>query len=259
MDDALHNPEPLGKPLLGSVVFHVGMVALFVLLSATFNTTRETWGDLTPGAGGAVAITPVNTIPLPPRQGHKNPVANDTESTTPLAPVRETKVKTKAPPPDPDAIPLKSKKKYVPEARNVSPQRYRPPDINRPNQVYSNQAPAAVSPMFAQRGGPGQIGVNQNSVLGTRFGAYAMLLMQRVSEHWRTAGFENQRLPMASVSVDLYRNGSIRNVKLLESSGNYQLDVSAQRAITEAAPFPPLPAEYERDIVNVEFKFQIKQ
>ena len=255
---ALPHPDPLAKPMLGSVLLHVGVVAFFVLLTAQFEKTRETWGSSKPSAGGAVAITPVSTIPLPPRRGPKNPVANDTDSVVPQAP-RQEKAKEKAPPPDPDAIALKTRKKYKPEPVIASTQRYRPPDPYRTNQVYSSQAPAAVSPMFAQKGGPGQIGLDQNSVLGSRFGAYAMLLMQRVSEHWRTNGLDSARLPFATVSVDLFRNGTIRNAKLVEGSGNYQLDTSAVRAVTEAAPFPPLPAEYERDMVNVEFKFQIKQ
>lgn len=254
----MNTGESLRNPLIGSAVFHAAVAALFILLSTTLNRNRETWGDLHPTPGTSVAISPVSTIPLPARKGPKNPVANDTESVTPPA-VREKVAKTRVEEPDPDAVALKTKKKHKPSKKVTTVQRYVPPEIPRPNQVRSSQAPAAVSPLFEKRGGPGAVGLDANSVLGSRFGAYAMLLMQRVSEKWVTSGLQNVHTPFAIVSVDLFRDGSIRNTKLVQTSGNYLLDTTAQRAVLEAAPFPPLPADYERNMVNVEFKFQIKQ
>jgi outer membrane biosynthesis protein TonB len=45
----------------------------------------------------------------------------------------------------------------------------------------------------------------------------------------------------------------------MQGSGNRTLDYSAQRAITEAAPFPPLPQGYERDSAQIEFWFVLKR
>jgi protein TonB len=252
--DILDQSESLQKPFLGSIAFHTGLVALFFGYAYTLHT--EQWGSPNPSAGGSVAINAVKTIPLPPRTGRRNPLASNTESQVPAAPQKPV-AKQKVRPPEPNAIPLKSKTVQK-EQTQSSTTRYHPPDIPKQNQVYSSQAPAAVSPMFA-KSGAGTVGVDQNSVLGNRFGAYAALLMQRVAERWHTGGLEGVRAPMAIVSVDLYRNGSIRNPKLVQSSGNYQLDTSAQRAVVEAAPFPPLPAEYERDMVNIEFRFQLQR
>lgn len=254
--DILDQRESLRNPFVGSILFHAALAGLFVAASMEYQRSHETWGSPTPSGGGSVAISPVKTIPLPPRHGRPNPVANDTESTLPQAPAKEV-AKPKVTAPEPDAIALKNKnqQKTTPA---TSTQRYRPPEVYRPNQVYSSQSPAAVSQMFAKQGA-GMVGLDQNSVLGNRFGAYAALLMQRVAERWRTGGMEGLRVPFAVVSVDLLRNGSIRNPKLLESSGNYQLDTSALRAVTEAAPFPPLPQEYERDMVNIEFRFQLQK
>lgn len=253
--DILDQHESLRNPFMGSLAFHAGIAGLFFLSTVAFNTKRENWGLPTPG-GGAVAISPVKTIPLPSRQGRPNPVANDTESKAtpaPPKPVERQKVRE----PDPNAIPLKGTKQQKPTPAS-STQRYRPPDVPRPNQVYTSQGQATVSQMFAQHGA-GAVGVDQNSVLGTRFGAYAALLMQRVADHWQTAGLPSGRLPYAIISVDLYRDGSIRNPKLVQTSGNYQIDNSAMRAVTEAAPFPPLPAGYEHNVVNVEFNFQVQR
>jgi TonB family protein len=45
----------------------------------------------------------------------------------------------------------------------------------------------------------------------------------------------------------------------MQRSGNPTLDYSAQRAVLEAAPFPPLPAGFERDSARVEINFELKR
>ena len=63
----------------------------------------------------------------------------------------------------------------------------------------------------------------------------------------------------ATVSFDILRNGQVRNVKIVQSSGIPTLDYSARRAVLEAAPLPELPREFERDSANVEFTFQLQR
>ena len=46
------------------------------------------------------------------------------------------------------------------------------------------------------------------------------------------------RFHTAIVTFDLQRDGSVRNVRIAQSSGNKALDYSAQRAIYDASPFP---------------------
>lgn len=258
VDDILDQRESLATPFVGSVALHVSIVGAFILLSWQHEHNREMWGSPTPAGGGSVAINSVKTIPLPPRQGRVNPVANNTESRVPQAPP-EKEVKRRTLPPPPDAIPLKSRTLPKPSRTETAQEKYRPPEPHRQNQIYSPEAPALTSKMFAKPGSAGAVGVDQNSVLGNRFGAYAALLMQRVADKWHTTGLEGIRAPIAIVSVDISRNGMIRNPRLVQTSGNYQLDTSAQRAVVEAAPFPPLPPEYEHDVVNVNFVFQLQR
>src|SRR5712671_5569524 len=99
--DILDEPESLSKPFLGSVVLHVAVFASLFFLTRFVTSSRDIWGTPSPSGGGAVAINPVKSIPLPPRRGPQNPVANDSESVVPQAPKHE--VKKKAPPPEPDA------------------------------------------------------------------------------------------------------------------------------------------------------------
>ena len=249
----LEEQDSLRTPFVGSVLLHVGVFGLLVLSTYTFQHSHETWGGET-HSGSAVPVNPVKNIPLPQRTGPLNPVANDTESLAPQAPKPETKKKVKAP--EEKATPIKSPHAKA-QPKPQAPRYHREPV--RPNQVPSEVGAAAVSPMF-QKPGAGNIGVGPNNVLGNRFGAYADLVIRRVSDKWNTAGLAGlQNGPLVVVTFDILRDGSIRNVQIVQRSGNSTLDYSVQRAVSDAAPFPPLPPAYERNEANVELRFQLQR
>jgi TonB family protein len=252
--DILEQQESLGGPFVQSIVLHAAVAGALILSSISFQHSRQVWGSANTAAGTAVAINSVKTIPLPSRAGKINPVANDTESQVPQAPKPEPKKQAKLP--DEDAIPLKSrlaKKQPRPEA----PQRYRPEPAPQ-NQVFSREAPAAVSPMF-EKPGSGGVGVGPNSAFGNQFGAYADLVVQRVTQKWQTTGLAGMNLPMAVITFDIMRDGSVRNPQIAQRSGNSTLDYSALRAVTDAGPFPPLPPNYSGSSTNVELRFQLQR
>jgi protein TonB len=200
-----------------------------------------------------VSVESVKTIPLPARPGHVNPVANDTESQVQQAPKPEPKKRVEVP--DEKAISLKSPQ-LKKQPQQQAQQRYRPEPL-RPNQVTAAEAPAARSPIFQKQGGA--VGLGQNSTLGSRFGAYADLVAQRVTEKWQNGALAGQSSPMAIITFDIQRDGTIRNAKVAQPSGNSTMDFSALRAVMDAGPFPPLPSEYERNQASVELQFQLKR
>jgi len=254
--DILDEPESLRKPFVGSVLFHAGVFGLLILSGMTLQRHREVWGSQQLRAGEAVQVSPVHTLPLPARSGRVNPVANETESVAPQVPKKETKPQVKQP--ERETIPLRSKH-FEKQPKPTSLQKYQTKEPLQPNQIPATQAPAAVSPMF-QKVGSGEIGVGENTVLGNRFGAYADLVVQRVSDKWQTNGLAGvHTAPLVIVTFDIQRDGSVRNPQLSQRSGNSTLDYSALRAVQEAAPFPPLPAGFERNEANVELKFQLKR
>jgi len=252
--DILDQPESLGGPFVQSVLLHAAIAGALIISTISFQHSHQVWGSANTSAGSAVAINSVKTIPLPSRAGKINPVANDTESQVPQAPKPEPKKQIKVP--DEDAIPLKSrlaKKQPRPEA----PQRYRPEPPPQ-NQVFSRDAPAAVSPRF-EKPGSGGVGVGPNSAFGNQFGAYADLVVQRVTQKWQTNGFAGLNLPMAVITFDIMRDGSVRNPQIAQRSGNSTLDYSALRAVTDAGPFPPLPSNYNGSSASVELRFQLQR
>jgi protein TonB len=251
--DILDEQDSLGVPFVQSVLLHAAVVGALIVSSISFEHSRQVWGSTNTGAGSAVAINSVKTIPLPSRAGKVNPVANDTESQVPQAPKPEPKKQVKV---DENAIALKSrlaKKQPKPEVS-----KHWEPKLIPENQVFSRLAPAAVSPMF-QKPGAGAVGVGPNSVFGTQFGAYASLVIQRVTDKWQTGGLSDLNLPVVVVTFDIQRDGSVRNPQITQRSGNSTLDFSALRAVTDAAPFPPLPPNYSGSSTNVELRFQLQR
>jgi protein TonB len=189
-----------------------------------------------------------------------NPLANDTESSVPQAPPKPKPVE-RATEPEPDAIPLKSRspqKKPAPKA--ASRDQFRVPGSERANQLSSSSGQALTSPMIGMTGSGG-IGVGTGSPFGSRFGYYVDLLRQRVGEKWRTTDVDPrvQTAPPVVVTFTIHRNGSVSGVRIAQRSGNAVLDTSAQRAIYDAAPLPPLPAGFERDSATIEFWFQLRR
>jgi TonB family protein len=250
--DILDQQDSLRKPLIQSCLFHVAVFGLLIVSSVSYTRNRESFGSQNTRAGDIVTVHTVS-IPLPSHPGRVNPVANPTESIVPQAPTPEPKKQMKTP--EPDAIPLHARLPEKPSPHQTSPQRFQPAPPP-PNQVYSHEPPAANSPMF-QKAGSNGIGMGENSVFGTRFGAYADRVIQLVSEKWQTNGLGGMHsAPTAIITFDILRDGSIRNVQIAQRSGNSTLDSSAQRAVIDAAPFPPLPPGYDRNAANVELRFQ---
>jgi TonB family protein len=59
-----------------------------------------------------------------------------------------------------------------------------------------------------------------------------------------------------TVSFLVTRDGRILSVRVRESSGNPDLDRSAERALADAAPLPPLPPFFRRESVEVTVTFR---
>jgi len=258
--DILDQADSLNRPLLGSMALHAAVFGTLVLWGVVLSRPHEAWGEANSGGPGSIAINVVNKIPLPSRSGIVNPLANDTESAVPTPPPA-AKPKKLAPEEEPDAIPIKGRNRAKPSAvARSAANNWRAKQPDRTNQLYSAAGPALVSPMVGQVGSGG-VGFGQGSPFGNRFGNYATMLRQKVAEKWQTGDVDPRihTLPAAIVTFDLMRDGSVRNVRVVQSSGNLALDYSAQRAIGDASPFPPLPAAYERNDAAVEFWFELRR
>ena len=257
--EILDDRDRLGGAFAGALALHLALLGAMVGYSL-YMGSREAFGAKDAG-GGAIGVEAVNTIPIP-HHGAENPLANDTQSQVPQTPVKPVERKQEEKLPKPDAVPLKAKKSKKEPAKVASEkQRFRPFKELDPNQLTNTEAPQISNPMFSAMPGAGRIGTGANTTLGSRFGAYAQQIQQLVAQKWRTSDVDARVTngPTVIATFDLMRDGTARNVQLLQKSGITSLDFSVQRAILDASPFPPLPREYPRDSAHVEFWFELKR
>lgn len=248
--------ESLKGPFVRSLLLHI--VVLFGMTGAAwFTEPTERFGS--PDAGGtAVGIESVESVPIPSR-GRPNPVANDSKSVLPPDPAPPQPKPQEEKPPE-DAVALNIKQP-APQPQPQAPKQRFKSFKELDNQLTSKTAPALSSQMFSQSAGSGQIGTGMNTTLGTRFGAYAQQIRELVSRAWRTNDVDPaiREGPVVIATFELMRDGTARNLRLLQRSGITTLDVSVQRAIQDASPFPPLPVGYEKDSATVEFQFELRR
>jgi TonB family protein len=253
--DILDRRDPLATPFLVSVLVHGCLVATLFVGWYWMNRSREVLGDTHPSGGPAYAVSSVTKIPIPQPDAPQNPVAADTKTLAPPQPAKEEAAKQE-PPPDRNAfeIPDRLKKEApTPDRR----QKYLPQAA--PNQVYSQSRSALSNPMYAPQSGSGQVGIGPNSPLGNRLGWYAELVRQRIAQQWQTNGLDARSQPSpAIVSFTIMRDGSIRDIRIFQSSGNPNIDTTAQRAVYQANPLPGLPPQITENYISAQFTFNLR-
>jgi protein TonB len=261
--EILDREDRIAGSFWGSVALHISFAALVLGYGAFESTRKPIMGDAEGGRMGAVAVTPVHSIPLPSRSSVPNPVANPTESQAPTPPPK-AKPMTKVKAPDPTAIPIKSKsapKKPQP-IEAAAPNKFREQQHDLPNQVYSNSGQMLSSPMV-QMQGAGGVGIGNINPLGQQFGAYATLIINAVGRHWQTTNLNPriQTAPGVVVNFTINRDGSVpvNSIKVTQSSGILEVDLSAQRAVMDASPLPALPAGFPHNDAQIELRFELRR
>ncbi len=89
--------------------------------------------------------------------------------------------------------------------------------------------------------------------------------LNRIQDELRVNWFPSRIDPGPGVILQsvvyfrIYRDGKIDTVKITRSSGLPNFDMIAQRAVTNAAPFPPLPAEYDGEYLGINLLFEHKR
>jgi TonB family protein len=261
--DILDQRERLRGPFVGSILLHGAMLAVFVgaTVGHFFGGQIEHWGDPNPGFG-SVAVNAVKTIPLYNRPAPPNPVAIDTTSQVQQEVVKpKPKAQPKITAPDPDAIPIPSRNAKVRPSQAASvPNKWAEQHPAPPNRLTSTMGQAVSNPIYGQRGGGG-VGVGSDSPFGTQFGWYADLLRQAVEQKWQTAGIDARQISTVTVQFTLLRGGTVApgSVRVVESSGNRALDLSAQRAVLDVDRFPPFPPQFARDRADLQLHFDLRR
>ena len=109
---------------------------------------------------------------------------------------------------------------------------------------------------FARKGAPADRGLTFDTS-GFKNRGYMRMLKERIESIWKYPKEAARR----GISGDLYmkftinKNGSLRDIELLRTSGHSELDDAAIKAIKRAAPFWPLPEDWDKDSLEIKGHF----
>ncbi len=207
-----------------------------------------------PGAPGPVAQP--SRPPVPPQMAQQSPPANrgvqnppqQTQSGSSQAPIYPTQMARSQAAPNPFATGARSAGSAIEQAA---------------------QAAAA-----SRGGGGGDYGIRSpnnsprksgfdilSDTLGVDFGPYLSRIHSLVDRNWKSSLPESAFPPMMKkgsvvVQVAIMKDGSVRGMKLITSSGDVSLDRAAWAGINLSAPFPPLPNEFGGNylLLNADFE-----
>ena len=181
----------------------------------------------------------------------------------PAAPATaEPKPRTPPPPPTKASLPAPVVRKAAPGPRPL-------PEATPAAKPAATPGPAP--PLGTTGGGPpggpgpGTIpGVGTGSGTGATFGEddfqyewYRNALESQLRSMWHRPVSTEQEPRTATVSFTIHRDGSVEGITVGSPSGNAALDISAIRAVYDAAPLPRLPRTWKGDSVHVTMEFQL--
>ncbi len=247
----------LRKFLTVSCVLHGGLIVLLALTSY-FHWKGNQWA----GAGGGGENVKVNLvgsagIPMPKPKIAESQVVDPTKSL----------YKPEEAPKLPDPTPAEK----IPEFKHEKPL----PPSNK-SKVFENKKPNPTNAVPGHGGAPDiptGVGDKAGSNPGlevkgegggdfaTRYGWYIDSVKRRVQTNWLQntidPALRQQRTAHAVVAFTIYRDGSVKDIKIYQTSGNLSMDNSGLRALMASNPMPALPPDYHGSYVTVLFDFDL--
>ena len=250
----LTRPDPMGRSFGFAILFHASVFGVLLAFSL-IHPSSDRFGD--PNAGGvSVGVEAVDKIPIP-HEGPSNPVAHNTEQEAAQAPPDKVEQEKKeVVPPDAIKLNLHPDKKKKAKEESVK-HHFKSFEELEASQLTSKTPQAVSSPLFSQMPGSGRVGTGMNTTLGTQYAAYAQQIQALIARNWNTGDVTVTTAPVVTASFELMKDGSIRNLKIVQSSGVPSLDFSVKRAID--ITFPPLPPGFPRNSATCEFNFELKK
>jgi len=254
MTTAVANPQDqsLRQFLIYSIIMHTS-VAVVIAVSAYIQFRDNRWGGIGGELGGTkVSLVSAAGVPMP-----KETVVTESKAVDPTKGLyKEEPPKPPEPKTDATKIPKFEKEKPLPPSR---PSR----TLENKTAIPENAVPYGKSGNpdlptgYSQTPGGGSSGVSVQGAGGadfaTRYGWYIAATKRRVEPNWNTLF-----LPPAVrntlhcvITFTILRDGTIKNLRVLQSSGNSAFDTSGLRAIQSSVPFAPLPSDWKAPDVDV--------
>jgi periplasmic protein TonB len=243
--------EPIAVPATGSLVLHVGVLALAVAYWALSGLLHSNvWGNQ--GAGGAMQVNLVSdALPLPNNQPHNdNVLTTEKPSAAPAPPSPKEQKQV-----DQKAIEILGKQEKPQEKNTPKTQQHQTPPV-QDNMARFGEQTGSVIPRTTQT----QSGSNGPTAVGdgdfaSRFGWYVDQINNKMANSWYRQEVD-PRTPKGTrvyLVFTVHRDGSPSNVQLDRSSGSPTLDRSCQRGVQRVDTFGSLPTAYSQNTLKVSY------
>jgi periplasmic protein TonB len=80
-------------------------------------------------------------------------------------------------------------------------------------------------------------------------------IRRRVKRNWQPLSPEEEQTTILTFAIQ--RSGQITELKIIQTSGNEQVDRDALEAVQKSAPFDALPQSFKSDRLDIQFNFNI--
>jgi TonB family protein len=264
MTTAVANPDDYGLSKFFTYSFFLhAAVAGAIAASIIFHWRGQSWGDVGSQSEGVVQVklasnSGVAALPMP-----TPPVIQDSKTFDETNSIYKETPQPKPPeiPKDAEKIPKFEKEKPKPPSpkSRVMDNKNPPPD-NTFNQHggqpklqsgYS-QVPTNPGPALVQ-------GANGAADFAGRYPAYVAAMIRKISQNWNQSSIDPaaraSRSIRATATFTILRDGTVKDIRITDSSRNSSFDNSGLRALYDASPMPQLPGDYNGSYLTVTFDF----
>jgi TonB family protein len=261
MTAVVANPDEISlrRFIVYSLFLH-GALAATIAASIFFRWQGNAWGGPGSASEGDAKVNLVGSVGLPMP---KPPVIDDSKTFDPTNSLYKD-----VPQPKPPEIPKDVVK--IPKLEKEKPQ-----PIQHKSKVLENKTPPPENAVpghggqpnlptgYAQTPGATSSGVNIQGQGGgdfaARYPAYVEAIRRRIAQNWLQSSIDPaaraSRSIHATATFIINRDGSVKDIRITESSRNASFDNSGLRALYDSNPMPPLPADYSGSSVAVTFDF----
>jgi periplasmic protein TonB len=225
-------------------------------------TSSAALPPLLPSSGTSSRPQPTPLPPLLPAPTPQPPLQQMPQS-EPVAPI-ETSPSPRSASPIPN-LPSPRLPSQSPSPAANSPSAASPPASDlatRSNQPSAAQlgSPLTASASLEGQGQTGQLNPNRSgngasvdAIADDVWGDYLSILNQAIDQNWRRISVPDTRRTRLRFRVD--RQGNLRDLHLVQPSGDALADETALQAVRAAAPFAPLPPNASEQVLIVNFTF----
>jgi TonB family protein len=92
-----------------------------------------------------------------------------------------------------------------------------------------------------------------------RYPAYVAAMIRKISQNWNQSSIDpaarSSRSIRATATFTILRDGTVKDIRITDSSRNSSFDNSGLRALYDASPMPALPGDYNGSFLTVTFDF----